>query len=77
MMPPAAVDAIVIMTPPTRLMGWLIKVFAAKRAKGEAIPPEFERWIERMERIRLGITTELSVLNEDEWKSIKNFLEDN
>ena len=58
---PVAIDSIMIMLPPSRLAGWLTRVFAAKEVKGEVVPLEFIRWLERMDRIRLGITTELSV----------------
>lgn len=71
---PVAIDSIMIMLPPSRLAGWLTRVFAAKEVKGEVVPLEFIRWLERMERIRLGITTELSVLTDDEWRAINRYL---
>ena len=71
---PVAIDSIMIMLPPSRLAGWLTRVFAAKEVKGEVVPPEFIKWLERMERIRLGITTELSVLTDDEWRAINRYL---
>ena len=71
---PVAIDSIMIMLPPSRLAGWLTRVFAAKEVKGEVVPLEFIRWLERMERIRLGITTELSVLADDEWRAINRYL---
>lgn len=71
---PVVLDSVMIMLPPSRLATWLAKVFAAKKAKGEEVPPEFERWLKRVQDHRQGITTEFDVLTDDEWKEIGSYL---
>lgn len=73
--PPVVVDTLLILSPPTGLAEWIGKVFAAKRAKGETIPPAYEIWLKRWADIRDGLTTEVSVLTAEEWQAIKAYLE--
>jgi hypothetical protein len=69
-----ATDTLSIILPPSQLVTWLAKVFEAKKAKGEEVPAEFERWLKRVQDHRQGITTEFDVLTDDEWKEIGSYL---
>lgn len=68
-------DSVMITLPPIRLTLWLAKVFDAKRASGQRVPSEFDRWLTRVNAIRENTITELSVLTQDELVAIKTYLE--
>lgn len=71
---PAAVDALLILAPPVRLVIWLESVFAAKRAKGEEVPDQFVRWLDRWARIRQGLPSEIDVLVTSEWMDLRQLV---
>lgn len=58
------------LAPPIRLMNWLDKVFAAKRSKGEDIPPEFVRYMATWRAIRGDGPAITDSLSDAEWGEI-------
>ena len=70
----AAIDALLILAPPVRLVIWLESVFDAKRAKGEEVPDQFVRWLDRWARIRQGLPSEIDVLLQQEWMDLKQLV---
>lgn len=68
----AGVDTLLILAPPVRLVVWLEKVFEAKRKKGEVVPEQFERWMDRWQKIRSHLPSEIDVLTPAEWQEIHN-----
>lgn len=74
MRPNPARDTLLILAPPVRLVAWLEKVFEAKRAKGEDVPENFTKWLERWKKIRAGMPSEIDVLTIEEWAQVEEIL---
>lgn len=57
-------DLLTIIAPPMRLVAWLEMVFDNKRKKGEDIPENFVKWLERWQRIRSDLPSEIDSISE-------------
>lgn len=66
----SAHDLLLQLSPPIRLVGWLEKTFDAKAAKGEIIPPEFCRWLDRWRAIRGDGASEIDYVTAEEWAAL-------
>jgi len=62
----AARDIILTFAPPERLRKWLRSTWDARTAKGDTVPPEFERWLERVTKLVDGQPTEADVMTDEE-----------
>jgi hypothetical protein len=65
--PNTVTDLLTIVAPPMRLVAWLELVFENKRKKGEDIPENFTRWLERWQRIRSDLPSEIDGTSEQDW----------
>lgn len=63
----AAHDLLIILSPPIRLIEWLERAFAAKQDKGEQLPTEYVRWLERWRVIRSDLPSEIDYIDEETW----------
>jgi hypothetical protein len=70
----AAVDALLILAPPLRLVAWLESVFDAKRKRGEEVPEQFINWLQRWTNIRQGLPSEVDVLVQKEWEELRQLV---
>lgn len=64
------VDTLLTLSPPIRLVNWLEQVFEQKRAAGEEVPETFTKWLERCQRIRSDLPSEIDDLTADDWQQI-------
>lgn len=67
----AAHDLLLQLAPPVRLVGWLEATFAQRRAKGDEIPAEYCKWLERWQRIRSDQPSEtVDYITAEEWAAL-------
>ncbi len=59
-------DILLTFAPPERLRKWLRATWDARTAKGDTVPPEFERWLERVTKLIDGLPTEADTMTDDE-----------
>lgn len=62
----AAKDILITFAPPERLRKWLRATWDARTAKGDTVPPEFERWLDRVNRLIDGLPTEADTMTDSE-----------
>lgn len=67
-------DLLLIIAPPLRLVAWLEMVFDNKRKKGEEIPENFTKWLERWQRIRSDLPCEIDGVSEEQWLELERKL---
>lgn len=72
-MTPAAQDALLLLAP-AQLVDWAGRVFAAKRRRGEEIPPTLAAWLERVQRLHAGDAGILEVMTEEEWEEVRDIV---
>ena len=64
-------DLLLVIAPPIRLVEWLEKVFAQKAANGDAVPENFIKWLERWQRIRSDLPSEIDGLPIEKWAEVE------
>lgn len=64
-------DLLTIIAPPMRLVAWLELVFDNKRKKGEEVPENFTKWLERWQRIRSDLPAEIDGVTEEHWLELE------
>lgn len=70
--PPTVVaDLLTIIAPPLRMVAWLELVFDNKRSKGEDVPEAFTKWLERWQRIRSDLPSEIDGTTEADWLELE------
>lgn len=72
--PNTVTDLLTIIAPPLRLVTWLEMVFDNKRKKGEDIPENFLRWLERWQRIRTDLPSDIDGATEEQWLELERKL---
>lgn len=63
-------DLLLTLAPPMRLVDWLEQVWAAKQAKGEPVPENFVKWLERWRTIRGELPSEIDHVTPEEWAAV-------
>jgi hypothetical protein len=63
-------DLLLILSPPMRLIAWLETVWAAKQVKGEQVPENFLKWLERWKAIRSELPSEIDYVTDEEWAAV-------
>lgn len=66
----AAHDILLILAPPTRLVDYLDRLWAAKQAKGEQTPEQWRRWLDRWKRIRSELGSDVDYVSDAEWAGV-------
>lgn len=64
-------DLLTIIAPPLRLVSWLELVFESKCSKGEEVPENFTKWLERWQRIRSDLPSEIDGTSEADWLELE------
>lgn len=72
--PNTVTDLLTIIAPPLRLVSWLEMVFENKRKKGEDIPENFTKWLERWQRIRSDLPSSIDGASEEQWLDLERKL---
>lgn len=72
--PTAVSDLLNILAPPMRMVDWLELVFENKRKKGEPIPENFIKWLERWQRIRSDLPSAIDGATEEMWLEVERKL---
>lgn len=65
-----AVDILTLLAPPIRLVDWLEQVFEQKRKKGEDVPENFTKWLERWKAIRADGPAVTDGMTQEEWEQL-------
>lgn len=66
----AAHDILLILAPPLALVDYLDRLWAAKQAKGETVPEQWRRWLERWKTIRSELPSEIDYVSAEEWQQV-------
>lgn len=66
----AAHDILLILAPPTSLVDYLDRLWAAKTAKGETVPEQWCRWLGRWKRIRSSEPSQIDYVSAEEWQQV-------
>lgn len=64
-------DLLLILAPPIRLVEWMEKVFAQKTANGDPVPENFTKWLERWQRVRSDLPSEIDGLPVEKWAEVE------
>lgn len=72
--PTPVTDLLTIIAPPMRMVEWLELVFENKRKKGEQIPENFIKWLERWQRIRSDLPSSIDGASEEQWLDLERKL---
>jgi hypothetical protein len=67
-------DLLLLLAPPLALVDYMERLWAAKRSKGEEIPPAYVRWLERWQRIRVDGLSDVDYVLADEWASLDELI---
>lgn len=66
-----ASDLLLVLAAPLRLVEWLEKVFAQKRDKGQEVPENFIKWLERWQRIRTDLPSGIDGVAQSDWIAVE------
>jgi hypothetical protein len=64
-------DLLLILAPPLRLVDWLEKVFYQRKVNGEEVPENFVKWLERWQRIRSDLPSEIDGMPIEKWAEVE------
>lgn len=64
-------DLLLILAPPLRLVDWLEKVFYQRKVNGEEVPENFVKWLERWQRIRSDLPSEIDGMPAEKWAEVE------
>ena len=64
-------DLLIILAPPVRLAAWLETVFEQKRARGEDVPENFVKWLDRWSCIRSDLPSAIDGATDADWADLE------
>ena len=64
-------DLLLVLAPPVRLCVWLETVFEQKRKAGAEVPENFTKWLERWQRIRSDMPSDVDGATDEAWAEVE------
>lgn len=67
-------ELLALLAPPLDLVDWLERIFAAKQAKGEAIPAAYVQWLQTWQDIRSAGECAVDGTKQETWAQVFEIL---